>query len=176
MRLRTDQKQDILKYPNQTRTVDLSTRGDHSASTGKVFLSGVMVLTLSTVLVKLIGLFYKIPMLHYLGTEGMGYFNAAYEWYATLCVLSTAGLPLAGSMLIAEARAAHSGRAIHKVEKRMLWLFFGLGTVGSLVLFFGAGAIAALIGSPDTRYALMAVAPTLFFSCLSGAYRGYFQG
>lgn len=152
----------------------VSTKG--SQATGKVFLSGVMVLTLSTVLVKLIGLFYKIPMLHYLGTEGMGYFNAAYEWYATLCVLSTAGLPLAGSMLISEARAVHSGRAIRRVEQCMLWLFFGLGTAGSLALFFGAGVIAALIGSPDTRYALMAVAPTLFFSCLSGAYRGYFQG
>ena len=147
-----------------------------SAATGKVFLSGVAVLTLSTVLVKLIGLFYKIPMLHYLGSEGMGYFNAAYEWYATLCVISTAGLPLAGSMLIVEARAAGSTQAVRLIERRMLGLFFVLGTVGTLVLFFGAPWIAALIGSPDTRYALMAVAPTLFFSCLSGAYRGYFQG
>lgn len=146
------------------------------SATGKVFLSGVAVLTLSTVVVKLIGLFYKIPMLHYLGSEGMGYFNAAYEWYATLCVISTAGLPLAGSMLIAEARAAGSTRAVRLIERRMLGLFFALGTVGTLVLFFGASWIAALIGSPDTRYALMAVAPTLFFSCLSGAYRGYFQG
>lgn len=147
-----------------------------TSPSGKVFLSGVMVLTLSTVLVKLIGLFYKIPMLHYLGSEGMGYFNAAYEWYATLCVISTAGLPLAGSMLIAEARAKGSAQAVRLIERRMLGLFFALGTVGSLVLFFGAGMIARLIGSPDTRYALMAVAPTLFFSCLSGAYRGYFQG
>lgn len=151
-------------------------REQTASSSGKVFLSGVMVLTLSTVLVKLIGLFYKIPMLHYLGSEGMGYFNAAYEWYATLCVISTAGLPLAGSMLIAEARAKGSTQAVRLIERRMLGLFFALGTVGSIVLFFGAGMIARLIGSPDTRYALMAVAPTLFFSCLSGAYRGYFQG
>ena len=143
---------------------------------GNAFLSGVVVLTLSTVLVKIIGLFYKIPMLHYLGSEGMGYFNAAYEWYATLCVLSTAGLPLASSMLIAEARAAHSATAVRRVENMTLRLFLALGTLGSLGLFFGAGAISRLIGSPQTRYALAAVAPTLFFSCLSGAYRGYFQG
>ncbi len=150
--------------------------GERSPVQGKVFLSGVMILTLSTVLVKLIGLFYKIPMLHYLGSEGMGYFNAAYEWYATLCVLSTAGLPLASSMLIAEARAAHSKSAIRRIEKVTLLIFLGLGSVGSLLLFFCANAVASLIGSPDTKYALMAVAPTLFFSCLSGAYRGYFQG
>ena len=44
-------------------------RVEQPSTAGKVFLSGVMVLTLSTVLVKLIGLFYKIPMLHYLGSE-----------------------------------------------------------------------------------------------------------
>ena len=67
------------------------------------FLSGVFVLSVSTILVKLIGLAYKIPMLSYLGAEGMGYFNSAYEIYALLCVISTAGLPVALSLLIAAA-------------------------------------------------------------------------
>ena len=43
------------------------------------FLSGVSILTLSALVVKGIGLLYRIPMLNYLGTEGMGYFNTAYE-------------------------------------------------------------------------------------------------
>ena len=140
------------------------------------FLSGVAVLTASTVLVKLIGLFYKIPMLHYLGSEGMGYFNAAYEWYATLCVIASAGLPLASSMLIAQARARCDGGMLRRVERITLRLFLLLGFAGATLLFFCAGAIAAFIGSPQTKYALMAVSPTVLFSCLSGAYRGYFQG
>ena len=144
--------------------------------TGRVFLSGVVVLTLSTVLVKLIGMFYKIPMLYYLGSEGMGYFNAAYEWYATLCVISTSGLPLASSMLIARAVAVGDAVAVHRVERLAMRVFTLLGITGSLLLFFGATPLSRLIGSPDTRFALMAVAPTMLFSCLSGAYRGYFQG
>ena len=151
-------------------------RIEQPSTAGKVFLSGVMVLTLSTVLVKLIGLFYKIPMLHYLGSEGMGYFNAAYEWYATLCVITTSGIPLASSMLIAEARAAGDAASIRRIERMTLGLFLTLGTLGTALLLLGAPAIARMIGSPDTAYALAAVAPTLFFSCLSGAYRGYFQG
>lgn len=143
---------------------------------GSVFLSGVLVLTLSTVLVKLIGMLYKIPMLHYLGSEGMGYFNAAYEWYATLCVISTSGLPLASSMLIARARAAGCGEAVCKVERLSLRVFALLGLGGSLALGLGAYPIARLIGSSDTAYALMATAPSVLFCCLSGAYRGYFQG
>jgi stage V sporulation protein B len=143
---------------------------------GSVFLSGVLVLTLSTVLVKLIGMLYKIPMLHYLGSEGMGYFNAAYEWYATLCVIATSGLPLASSMFIARARAVGCPEAVRRVERLSLWVFAGLGGIGALALWLGAGHLATLIGSPATRYALMATAPTMLFSCLSGAYRGYFQG
>ena len=73
--------------------------------TKKTFLSGVLLLSLSTVLVKIIGLFYKIPMLTYLGSEGMGYFNSAYEIYALFCVIATAGLPVALSVLIAGAIA-----------------------------------------------------------------------
>ena len=69
-------------------------------NTGKVFLSGVLLLSLSTILVKVIGLIYKIPMLTYLGSEGMGYFNSAYEIYALFCVISTAGLPVALSVLV----------------------------------------------------------------------------
>ena len=41
------------------------------------FMSGVAVLTLSTLIVKLIGLLYKIPLIKYLGEDGMGYFNSA---------------------------------------------------------------------------------------------------
>ena len=59
------------------------------------FLSGVTALTLSTLVVKVIGLVYKIPMMHYLGAEGMGYFNSAYELYSLFFVIATAGLPVA---------------------------------------------------------------------------------
>lgn len=143
---------------------------------GSVFLSGVLVLTLSTVLVKVIGMLYKIPMLHVLGSEGMGYFNAAYEWYATLCVIATSGLPLASSMLIARARAVNCQGAVRRVERLSLYVFALLGAAGALALGLGAYPIAGLIGSPATAYAIAATAPSVLFCCLSGAYRGYFQG
>ncbi|MBQ5634598.1 MAG: oligosaccharide flippase family protein, partial [Clostridia bacterium] len=69
------------------------------------FFSGVLLLSLSTVIVKLIGLGFKIPMLSFLGAEGMGYFNSAYEIYAMLCTVATAGLPVALSILVASSRA-----------------------------------------------------------------------
>ena len=63
-------------------------------SRAKGFMSGVLLLSLSTLLVKIIGLAFKIPMLSFLGTEGMGYFNSAYEIYALLCTVSPKLSPL----------------------------------------------------------------------------------
>ena len=78
---------------------------------GKTFFSGVLLLTLSTISVKVIGLLYKIPMLAYLGAEGMGYFNSAYEVYALFCVIATAGLPVALSVLVSRGGRRPSWRS-----------------------------------------------------------------
>ena len=46
-----------------------------------LLFSGVVILTFANILVKVIGLLYKIPLHNLLGDEGMGYFNAAYKIY-----------------------------------------------------------------------------------------------
>ena len=60
----------------------MSTNYTDAKNYGKQFFSGVAILAISTFVVKIIGLFYKIPMMIYLGAEGMGYFNSAYDIYS----------------------------------------------------------------------------------------------
>ena len=140
------------------------------------FLSGAGILTLSALIVKVIGLLYRIPLLNLLGTEGMGYFNTAYELYALFCVISTAGLPVAMSVLIsaleAEGRVTE-GRRVFRVS---LGLFAAVGCVGTLLLWGLSAPFASLLGSPLSAACMRAIAPTVFFICLSSAFRGYFQG
>ena len=140
------------------------------------FLSGVSVLTLSAVIVKIIGLLYRIPLLSYLGAEGMGYFNTAYEIYALFCVISTAGIPVAMSVLIS-AREAEGGLAegerIFRVANTLL---FGVGMVGTVLLWSLARPIAILLGSPLAAPSMRSVSPTVGLICLSSSVRGYFQG
>ena len=140
------------------------------------FLSGVGILTLSSLTVKVIGLFYRIPLLNLLGTEGMGYFNTAYELYALFCVISTAGLPVAMSVLIAALEAegrVSEGRRVFRVS---LTLFALVGGAGTLLLWGLASPFADLLGSPPAAACMRAISPTVFFICLSSAFRGYFQG
>ena len=91
------------------------------------FFSGVAVLTLSTLIVKLIGVLYKIPLFKYLGEEGMGYFNSAYEIYAFFYMIATAGLPVAISILVSENLEKGKIANVKKVYSVSLILFLILG-------------------------------------------------
>ena len=139
-------------------------------------LSGVSLLTLSSLIVKVIGLFYRIPLLNCLGTEGMGYFNTAYELYALFCVISTAGLPVAMSVLIAAFEAEGRAQDARRVFRVALVLFSGAGSIGTLLLWGLSAPFASLLGSPLSAACMRAISPTVFLICLSSAFRGYFQG
>lgn len=145
-------------------------------NTQRTFFSGVLLLTLSTVLVKLIGLFYKIPMLSYLGTEGMGYFNSAYEIYALFCVISTAGLPVALSVLISSAVARGEGARTARIYRVTRSVFLWIGIGGTLIMWFFADAFCHMIKSDNALLCMRSIAPTVFLVCYSSALRGYFQG
>ena len=135
------------------------------------FMSGVLVLSLSAVIVKIIGLIYKIPMLKLLGSEGMGYFNSAYEIYTLFCIVATTGLPVAMSVMISSARGG--SERIFRVAMR---LFLLLGAMGCALMIGLARPFSEFLGSGKTVFCIFAIAPTVFLICLSSAYRGFFQG
>ena len=145
-------------------------------SVSSSFFSGVFVLSLSTVIVKVIGLIYKIPMLSYLGAEGMGYFNSAYEIYALLCIISTAGLPTALSMLVSSYKASGKLYQVKRIYKTAFFLFLIIGVLGTAIMIGFASVISDFIKNEDAFLSIIAVSPALMFVCISSAVRGYFQG
>ena len=68
------------------------------------FLQGAGILAFATIAVKIIGALYKIPLNNIIGKTGMTYFTHAYDIYALLLIISTAGLPVAMSRMIAKAQ------------------------------------------------------------------------
>lgn len=145
-------------------------------SSERAFMSGVLVLSVSTIIVKVIGLAYKIPLLSILGADGMGYFNTAYEIFALLCGVSTSGLPVAVSMLVSSSREMGNysrAKGIFKTSSALL-MTKGVLFAGALAVF--AEQIAIAIGNPQSYFAILAISPALLFCCASGAIRGYFQG
>lgn len=140
-------------------------------------ISGVLILTASNLTVKLLGLLCKVPLQDVLGDKGMGYFNIAYSIFTTLYLVATAGLPSALTIMI--SGTPHNSVRRKQVERIFhvaLSLFFTMGLLGAILMFVFARQLAEMAGSPDAYLCIMAIAPTLFFICMSSAIRGYFQG
>ncbi len=148
----------------------------YSGGSERTFMSGVLVLTLSTIIVKIIGLAYKIPLLSVLGAEGMGYFNTSYEIFALLCGVSTSGTPVAVSMLVSAARESKSFERARGIYKTASALLLTKGVLFSGLLAIFAQNVARAVGNREAYLAILAISPALLFCCVSGAVRGYFQG
>ena len=137
------------------------------------FMSGVALLTLSAACAKICGMLFKLPLFSIIGDGGMGYFNSAYVIYTFFFVLSTSGLPVGLSILIAEGTEER-----HRLGyfKSSVLIFGGLGGVFCLLMLFAPYRLSWLIGNPGAAKSIRVMAPSLLAVCLSGCLRGYFQG
>ena len=145
--------------------------------TANLFASGVLILTIANLIVKIIGVMLKVPLSGILGNEGMGYYNGSYEVYVWLYMVSTAGLPVAIAMMVSESKARGNFREVKKIAKVSLIVFTVVGFVCMSLLMLLSGVISDKIYNlPGLQYGLCAIAPTLLFICISCAIRGYFQG
>ena len=138
------------------------------------FLGGAALLTAAVAVSKLLGALYKIPLGNLLGSRGMGCFQAAYNVYGVLLTLSTAGLPLAMSRLIAQSRGRP--RRQRRIFHVALALFLALGLVGSGVMLTFPRQLAGLLHNELAAPSIRVLAPALLAVCLLSAIRGYTQG
>ena len=145
-------------------------------STTNLFFSGVLVLTISNLIIKVIGMLFKIPMSHFVGDEGMGYYSQAYTLYTCFFMIATNGLPVALATMLSDSRSKGQFKQAKRIFRIAMGLFFAVGLVSMLVMFFGARFYSSNILRVDQAYyCILAVAPTIFFISISSAYRGYFQ-
>ena len=140
------------------------------------FLHGTALLALATAVVKVIGALYKIPLNAIIGTQGFGYYSTAYEIYTLLLMISTAGLPVAMSRMIAQASSLNHFRQVRKIYTTCRAIFLALGLVGALLMTLFCKQLAAFQEQPDAWAAIGALGPCCFLICLMSTYRGFFQG
>ncbi len=139
------------------------------------FLGGTAMLMLSGMVVKVIGAFFSIPLANLYGADGNDIFISAYYVYSAMYVISSAGLPVAVSKLVAQALALGRGREVRRIARLSLWTFLIMGVVMSLGMVLFIDQICLFVGA-SSRYAILTVAPTIFFTCIVSALRGYYQG
>ncbi|MBS4008441.1 MAG: polysaccharide biosynthesis protein [Clostridium sp.] len=141
------------------------------------FVKGAAILTLAGASARFVGAFFRIFLAVLIGDEGMGLFQMAYPVYVSLLAVSTAGVPIAISKLVAENLAYGNYRGAYKIFRVALTLLGISGLVVSLGLYFSADFIARVI-TQDTRayYSLVSISPAILLVTVMSAYRGFFQG
>lgn len=140
------------------------------------FIKGAAILSIAGLIVKVLGAIYRIPLTNLIGTEGMGYFQPAYNIYNLLLVVSLSGFPTAIAKMVSERRALQNYEGAYQVYKVSRWGLLIIGIVSSLLILFFGRSIVSFIGFPGSYYSLIALVPALFVVPILSAYRGFFQG
>lgn len=144
--------------------------------TKQSFLHGAVILTIATVIVKLVGALFKIPLGNIMGNTGMGYFNTSYNLFNVVYSLAIAGLPVAVAKLVAENEALGRHKNTRKILSISRVLFIATGLTGTCIMLFGARLYSNAVNNPNAFGAVIALAPTIFFACVMSIYRGYYEG
>ena len=140
------------------------------------YVKGAFILIFANLIVKVIGALFKIPMQHFLGINVMSSFNQAYQLFAMLLTVSTTGLPVAISRIVAASNVKNNRREVEKIYSVSMKLLLVIGIVGAIILAAFSKVIANFLAVPELFTCIIAISPALFFICIISSFRGYFQG
>ena len=154
-------------------------KGNRFKKKANSFMKNVVILICSQLLIKVLGLIYKLVITNIpgFGDTGLGYYSAGYQIYALLLTLSSIGIPSVISKLVSERIAIGDTKGAQRIFVVAFRFFTTLGLVLSLALFFGADFIANnILNVPDVAYVMKVLSPAIVFVAMSAVYRGYFSG
>lgn len=140
------------------------------------FVKSTIVLTIATLLSKIIGSMFRIPLQNIAGDEVLGIFSLVYPVYMVALYLSVAGIPIAISKLISEANANKEPQKIKKIYSTASILALSFGVLCFTIIYSFSTEIANALGGPSTEIAMIVVALTLLVAPYMAVYRGFFQG
>jgi len=140
------------------------------------FLTGALVLAAAGLLVRLLGAGFRIPLANIVGNYGMGLYQMVFPVYALLLVISSSGIPVAISKMVAKERTEGNMRECRRILLNSLILLAAFGIIFGAIFAIFADNIASIQGNDGNTKLYLAIAPAVVFVCLMAAFRGYFQG
>lgn len=141
------------------------------------FLVQGSILAMASIISRVIGLIYRIPLTAIIGNKGNDYYGCAFEIYNILLIISSYSLPLAVSKLISADLSLGRKKNAYRVLKCALIFGLTTGTIAAGILFFGAEYITGTImKTPYSIFAVKILVPILVVVAVLGVMRGFFQG
>lgn len=145
----------------------------------ETLVKGIIALLFSQILIKIIGLAYKLYLTNKsgFGDSGNAIYSAGFQIYALLLTFSSTGVPNAIAKLVSERVAIGDNKGAHKIFKIAFFTFTLFGLIGTVLLFISAKVIAVrFLEIPEAEYSLITLSPSIFFVSIISVFRGYFNG
>ena len=140
----------------------------------KGLVKGALILSVAGIVCRLLGVLFRIPLSNIVGNYGIGLYQLVFPLYSLLLIVSSAGIPVALSKMIARVRDNQQQTKQIFVNALVVLCLIGVViTVSFLVL---ARPIAMWQGKTEIWPLYLAIAPAVWLVCVISAYRGYFQG
>ena len=144
---------------------------------GSNYLKQGSILAVASILVRVIGMLYRIPVTRIIGNEGNSYYSSAFDIYTIMLLISSYSIPLAVAKQVSARNARGEYRNAYRVFQGAMAFALIAGTVTSVITFLGAGIFTEkLLKTPESAFALRILAPALFILAIMGVFRGFFQG
>ena len=135
------------------------------------------ILAAASIISRIIGMLYRLPVTSIIGDQGNSYYSAAYEVYNIILLISSYSLPLAVSKVVSAKVALGEHKNAWRSFKAAMYMSLVVGAVASAITFFGAGFFTGtLLNTPESELCLKVLALAIFVMAVMGVLRGYFQG
>ena len=141
------------------------------------FLLQGSILAIAGIIVRIIGMVYRIPLTQIIGDVGNGYYSAAYNIYTIVLLVSSYSLPLAVSKLVSSRITDAGFSSVRKIFIAAMFYATVVGFLGFALLWFGADFLSSTVFKMAfAKYAIKSLAPTVWIMAYLGVLRGYYQG
>lgn len=134
------------------------------------------ILGVSSIVVRMIGILYRVPLNNILGEKGVAYYGMAYEVYSFLLLLSSYSLPLAVSKMVSRRVTLQQYKNTKRILLYAIGFAFVVGLAAFAITYFGANFFARLLNFPQSAIALRTLSFGLIIMSILGVLRGFFQG
>ncbi|MCR5296661.1 MAG: polysaccharide biosynthesis protein [Clostridiales bacterium] len=141
----------------------------------KSVAKGVSILGITGIICKLVGVLFSIP-LNMISTEIATVFYVVYPTYTLLLTISSAGLPVAVSRMVAGFLARSDARNARNTFRVALLSLFSVGAVFSLLMVVLNSQLTAMVNVEEASLGFYAIAPCVLIVCVLSAFRGFIQG
>jgi stage V sporulation protein B len=126
---------------------------------------------------RILGFLYRVLIVRLIGPEAVGLYEMVFPAFMLVLMITTSGIPVAVSIMIAEQMALGNIKQVYKIFRLALSILCLAGITFAIFLFFATPWLTYHI-FPDPRvyWCFLTMTPAIWIIAVSSIFRGFFQG